>query len=77
MSYRPIVVDGNSHIEIIVTENMHSHAQVTCDGQINLGVVSGDKIHIRKKDVFIRLIHPKQHNHYEILRAKLHWGEHS
>ncbi|MDH5572350.1 MAG: NAD(+) kinase [Gammaproteobacteria bacterium] len=77
MSYRPIVVDGNSHIEIIVKENMHSHAQVTCDGQINLGVVSGDKIHIRKKDAFIRLIHPKQHNHYEILRAKLHWGEHS
>ncbi len=77
MSYRPIVVRGDSEIEILVKENMHSHAQVTCDGQINLGLVSGDKILIRKKDKVIRLIHPRQHNHFEILRAKMHWGEHS
>ncbi len=77
MSYRPIVVNGDSEIEIFVKENMHSHAQVTCDGQINLGLVSGDKILIRKKDKYIRLIHPRQHNHFEILRAKMHWGEHS
>lgn len=76
MSYRPLVVDGSSEIEVIVKENMHSHAQVTCDGQINLGLVSGDRIKIRKKDKVTRIIHPKQHNHYEILRAKMHWGEH-
>jgi NAD+ kinase len=76
MSYRPIVLDGDSEIEIIVKENPHSHAQVTCDGQINLGVISGDTIHIRKKHKRVRLIHPCKHNHYEILRAKLHWGEH-
>lgn len=77
MSYRPIVIDGNSEIEIYVKENPHSHAQVTCDGQINLGVVSGDKVHIRKKDKFLRLIHPLKHDHYHILREKLHWGGHS
>ena len=76
MSYRPIVIDGNSEVEIIVKEMPHSHAQVTCDGQINLGVVSGDKIRIRKKDKYVKLIHPPEHDHYEILRAKLHWGEH-
>jgi len=75
MSYRPIVIAGDSVIEIIVKENQNSHAQVTCDGQINLGLVSGDKITIKKKEKVIRLIHPHQHNHYEILRAKLHWGE--
>ena len=77
MSYRPIVIDGDSEIEIYVRENPHSHAQVTCDGQINLGVVSGDKITIRKKDKFIRLIHPCKHDHYHILREKLHWGGHA
>ncbi|MFK5913899.1 MAG: NAD(+) kinase [Woeseiaceae bacterium] len=76
MSYRPIVIGGDSTIEIIVKENQNSHAQVTCDGQINLGVVSGDKITIKKKEKVVRLIHPRKHNHYEILRAKLHWGEH-
>jgi len=76
MSYRPIVVDGDSEIEVVVKEDPHSHAQVTCDGQINLGVVSGERILIRKKEAFVRLLHPLKHNHYEILRRKLHWGEH-
>ncbi len=75
MSYRPILIDGDSEVEVIVKENPHSHAQVTCDGQINLGVVSGDRILIRRKEKPIRLLHPRQHDHYEILRAKLHWSE--
>ena len=76
MSYRPIVLDGDSEVEINVISQPHSHAQVTCDGQINLGIVSGDLVKIRKKDKVVRLIHPHKHNHYEILRAKLRWGEH-
>jgi len=76
MSYRPIVLDGDSEVEINVISQPHSHAQVTCDGQINLGIVSGDLVKIRKKDKVVRLIHPHRHNHYEILRAKLRWGEH-
>lgn len=75
MSYRPIVVDGDSTIEILVCEGPHTKAQVTCDGQINMGLVSGDKVMIQRKPKAVRLIHPVQHDHYEILRAKLHWGE--
>ena len=76
MSYRPIVVDGSSEIEIIVRDYPHSHAQVTCDGQINMGVVSGDKIKIKRKSRCVTIIHPPEHDHYQVLRAKLHWSEH-
>jgi NAD+ kinase len=76
MSYRPIVIDGDSKIEIMVTDRPHAHAQVTCDGQINLGVVSGDKVIIKRHEQKVRLIHPVDHDYSEILRAKLHWGEH-
>jgi len=75
MSYRPIVIDGDSKIEIIVCDGPHTQAQVTCDGQINMGLVSGDKVVIQAKDKTVRLIHPLKHDHYQILRAKLHWGE--
>ena len=75
MSYRPIVIDGDSKIEIIVCDGPHAQAQVTCDGQINMGLVSGDKVVIQAKDKTVRLIHPLKHDHYQILRAKLHWGE--
>ena len=62
MSYRPIVIGGDSTIEIIVKENQNSHAQVTCDGQINLGVVSGDKITIKKNKNVVRLSKRKTHH---------------
>ena len=74
MSYRPIVIDGDSEVEIHVKDSTEK-AQITCDGQINLGLVTDDRILIRKKDKVVRLIHPCKHDHYEILRAKLHWGE--
>ncbi len=74
MSFRPYVTDGSSHIEIVVTETAHSHAQVTCDGQINLGIVTGDRVRISRHDKAVRLIHPMQYNFYDILRAKLNWG---
>ena len=75
MSYRPIVLDGSSKIDVIVRDYPHSHAQVTCDGQINMGLVSGDKIHIKRKPEKVRLIHPTDHDQYHVLREKLHWGE--
>ncbi|MEO5573914.1 MAG: NAD(+) kinase [Gammaproteobacteria bacterium] len=74
MSNRPIVIDGDSHIEVVVKETSPFNAQVTCDGQVNLGLGAGDLIKIRKHDKNVRLIHPANHDHYMILRAKLHWG---
>ncbi len=74
MSNRPIVVDADTVIEIVVKGQDQSHAQVSCDGQINLGLVAGDRIQIRKKEHTVRLIHPDEHDHFQILRAKLNWG---
>lgn len=76
MSNRPIVFAADSEIEIVVSDAPHARAQVTCDGQINLGLVSGDSIRIRRHPRCVRLIHPKHHDHFEILRAKLRWGTH-
>lgn len=75
MSYRPIVIDGESEIELTVSGSVASNVMVSCDGQNNLEVERGDKIYIKKKNTVVRLIHPCKHNHYEILRAKLHWSE--
>ncbi len=74
LSHRPIVVHGESAIEIVVRGAGQSHAQVTCDGQINLGLVSGDRVRIEKKPHEARLIHPLDHDYFHILRAKLGWG---
>ncbi|VAX02427.1 NAD kinase, partial [hydrothermal vent metagenome] len=75
MSYRPIVVDGNSRVDIIVHDLTHTSARVTCDGQISLALSDGDRVSIQKKPRPIRLIHPPEYNYFSILRAKLHWGK--
>ncbi|OGT29065.1 MAG: hypothetical protein A2W28_04090 [Gammaproteobacteria bacterium RBG_16_51_14] len=74
LSNRPIVVDGNSHIEIIVGTREIDHARMTCDGDIKKELAPGDRVSIQKKDKYIRLIHPPKHDQFHILREKLHWG---
>jgi NAD+ kinase len=74
MSNRPIVVDGDNLIEIVVGGSGHAHAQVTCDGQINFGLMAGDRVRVRKAEHKVRLIHPVDHDHFHILRNKLNWG---
>jgi len=77
LSQRPLAVHGDSYVEITVSTSGHARAQVTCDGQINLGVIGGDTICVRKLDTKITILHPEDYNYYEILRAKLHWGGHN
>jgi NAD+ kinase len=74
LSNRPVVVDGDSHIGIVVRDCKVDHAQMTCDGQTNYDLRDGDQIEIRKKSRPIRLIHPANHDYFHILRAKLRWG---
>jgi len=77
MSYRPIVIDGKSKVDIMVRDATLTNAQVSCDGQLNMPLQPGDKIRVRRHSKWVRIIHPPEHDHYQVLRAKLHWGEHS
>jgi NAD+ kinase len=74
LSNRPVVVDGDSQIGIVVRDCKKDHAQMTCDGQSNFDLRDGDQILIAKKPGPIRLIHPAKHDYFQILRAKLRWG---
>ena len=77
LSSRPIVVDANSLIDILIFNTKEGIAQVTCDGHLSTDLHVGDHIKVQRKADKITLLHPKQHNYFEILRAKLHWSEHS
>jgi len=74
LSARPIVVDANSHVEIVLTSGDQPEAQLTCDGQTTVELASGDRISVRKRPHPLRLVHPPGHDYYATLRAKLHWG---
>ena len=71
---RPLVVDAASEIEIRLEASDDPLAHLTCDGQSSTALARGDRIRIRRKAASVRLIHPKGHDHYATLRAKLHWA---
>lgn len=75
MSYRPYVFDGKCEVELKVRESSCPHAQVSCDGQINMGLEVGDVIRIKRHPKRVRLIHPPEYNHFQVLRTKMRWGE--
>ena len=77
LSNRPLVVKADAVIEIIVGHNPHAVMQITCDGQASHEISHGDVIKIQRKEKSLTLLHPPGHSYFEILRAKLHWNEHS
>ena len=74
LSNRPIVIHGNSRVEIIMQESTVERGSLTCDGEIICQLAEGDRLTVFKKDQKIRLIHPANYDHYSVLRAKLAWG---
>ncbi|MDS4031259.1 MAG: NAD(+) kinase [Candidatus Contendobacter sp.] len=74
LTHRPIVVKADSVIEVVLNSANTTEAQITCDGQISLAIEPGDHVLIRKKSRKVRLVHPLNHDYFELLRAKLNWG---
>ncbi|WP_426417890.1 NAD(+) kinase [Aestuariirhabdus sp. LZHN29] len=74
LSSRPIVVDGNSEIKIVIGADNEVFPQVNCDGQEIITTQPGDTVTIHKKPHKLKLIHPLNHNFYEICRSKLGWS---
>lgn len=74
LNHRPLVVSGNSQIQVTVDVDQAGQAQLSCDGVFCQHLVPGDQVFIQQKQ-FIQLVHPKNHNHYATLRTKLDWGK--
>ena len=77
LSSRPLVIHADSLIDVLICNTKEGIAQATCDGHLSMDVHVGDHIKVKRKSGKITLLHPKKHNYFEILRAKLHWSEHS
>jgi NAD+ kinase len=74
LSSRPLVVDGDSCIQITVAHDQRGKAQLNGDGVLCHTLMPGDNVVIEKRQC-IRLIHPQGHDYYATLRAKLDWSK--
>src|SRR3954451_207693 len=74
LTNRPLVLRGDSEIEIVV-KNTQEGAFLTVDGQTGVELQGGDRIVCRKSKHQVRLLRMTQRTFFDVLRAKLKWGE--
>lgn len=74
LSARPIVVDAESAIEIVLVSAEQREAVLTSDGQTTTALACGDRICIRKRSKSLILVHPPGYDYFAMLRTKLNWG---
>ena len=73
LSNRPIVVGADSEIAITVLRAADARAHF--DSHSHCELDERDRIVVRRCPHSIRLLHPRAHNYYHMLREKLHWSE--
>ena len=74
LSSRPIVVNGNSEIKVVIGIDNQMNPIVSCDGHSTIHTQPGDVIYIYKKQQKLKMLHPLDHNFYAVCRDKLGWG---
>ncbi|HTM64044.1 MAG TPA: NAD(+) kinase [Gammaproteobacteria bacterium] len=74
LSIRPLVIEGDQRVTVIVTPNNPYPPRLTCDSQGYIDTPRGSHITIQKNPERLHLIHPLDYDYYETLRSKLHWG---
>lgn len=75
LNSRPIVIEGNCKISVLISLHNTTSPRVSCDGRAYMNMPPNSRIMIHKKEQVLHLIHPTDYNYYKALRSKLHWGK--
>lgn len=74
LTNRPIVIRGDSVIDIAFRPSKQDRAQVVCDNVSLPDVTTTDRLTIRQHERPFRMLHPVDHDFFAILRSKLNWS---
>ncbi len=75
LTSRPITVNRNRTIDLVISEANPHTPQLSCDGQEIISLMPGDRIRIKQYPTEMQLIHPLDYDYFEVLRSKLNWGQ--
>ena len=74
LNSRPIVIDGDSEIRLVVAAKETLQPQLSCDGDVLYTATASDEFLVTKNAIPLQLIHPPQYSFYQACRSKLGWG---
>ena len=75
LSNRPLVLPGSVNVEIGVLGSDSRRVRVSCDSQEELPMQPGSVLNVRRSPRRVTVLHPAGYRYFEILRAKLRWGD--
>ena len=73
LTHRPIAVADTATIAISLERG--KDAALHCDAQAHFAMAEGERITVRRAPYEARFLHPEGHDHFAVLREKLHWSE--
>ncbi len=74
LNLRPLVIPDAAKVEI-VQGSANENAYLTLDGQVGFALRHRDVVQVVRSDHTITLLKTSGKNYFQILRAKLKWGE--
>ena len=74
LTNRPVLVSDTSSIQLVPRSPGES-VYLTVDGQVGVPISPGDEVRCRSSNFSLRLIRPPRMRFFDVLRAKLKWGE--
>ncbi len=74
LTHRPLVVRDRAKIEVLV-KCSDEEVFLSIDGQVGMPVRDGDRLTCRKSEHMVRLLRLGHRSFFDVLRAKLKWGE--
>jgi NAD+ kinase len=74
LNSRPIVIDANSVVRLKIAQSNSTEMQISCDSHVNLSVLPGDEVVIKKTLHKLKLLHPLNYNYFHVLHTKFGWG---
>ena len=75
LTQRPLVLPETCQVEIVVHDTRGGEVHLTVDGQVGVQVQEGDRVKVVRSDHPVRFLVPPERNRFEVMRAKLRWGE--
>lgn len=74
LSSRPIVVDSDSTISLVIGARHTTTPQISCDGSVVHTSSIGEIFTIVRKSQQLKLLHPIDYDYYATCRSKLGWS---
>lgn len=74
LSHRPLVVSGDSNIEVRLINPEIADVTVSVDGYTEYTIKNDERITITRSETNVKLVHLTDYSYYEALRSKLGWS---